>query len=38
MTYFTESILEETALEWLGCQRIAFGSLDERILGIGQKG
>jgi len=35
MTQFTESIIEETALEWLkdmGCQRIAFGETDERIL------
>ncbi len=34
MTHFTESILEETALEWLkdmGCQRIAFGETDERM-------
>lgn len=32
MTHFTESTLEETAIEWLGCQRIAFGKTDERIL------
>lgn len=38
MTHLTEATLEETALVWLGCQRIACGSLDERILGIRQKG
>lgn len=35
MSSFTESTIEETAPEWLkdiGCQRIAFGETDERIL------
>ena len=32
MTHLTKSTLEETALEWLGRQRIACGSSDERIL------
>jgi len=34
MTRFTESMIEDTALEWLkdmGCQRIAFGETDERM-------
>lgn len=34
MSSFTESIIEETALEWLkdmGCQRIAFGETDKRM-------
>jgi hypothetical protein len=30
MTHFTESTLEETALEWLGCQRIAYSNSDTR--------
>jgi len=28
MTHFTESSLEETDLEWQGCQRIACGKTD----------
>ncbi len=32
ISHFTESILEETALVWQGCQRIAYGKTDERIL------
>ncbi len=34
MSHFTESTIEETALEWLkdmGCQRIAFGETDKRM-------
>ena len=34
MTLFTESMIEETALDWLkdmGCQRIAFGETDKRM-------
>lgn len=35
MTHLTESTLEETALEWLGCQqRIACGNSDKRILAL----
>ncbi len=34
MTHFTESTIEETALEWLkdmGCQQIAFGETDKQM-------
>jgi len=34
MTHLTESALEETALEWLRCQRIACGKTDKRILAL----
>jgi len=34
MKHFAESTLEETALERLGCQRIACGKTDERILAL----